>query len=65
MFHPYGDITFTGEGLQILTYTRHSVNSEGSLAAVSQKDIYTGHLKGPVRLTPNAPAPRSQDVDKI
>ena len=23
IFHPYGDITIVGEGLQILTYARH------------------------------------------
>ena len=23
-FHSYGDVTITGEGLQILTYARHS-----------------------------------------
>ena len=33
-FHSYGDVSITGEGLQILTYARHScpLNSEGSLA---------------------------------
>ena len=30
--HSYGDITITGEGLQILTYTWHSGCSEGYLA---------------------------------
>ena len=32
--HSYGDVTIAGEGLQILTYARHSwpVSSEGSLA---------------------------------
>ena len=24
IFHSYGDVTITGEGLQILTYARHS-----------------------------------------
>ena len=34
MFHSYGGIAITGEGLQILTYARHSwpLSSEGSLA---------------------------------
>ena len=34
IFHSYGDVTITGEGLQILTYARHSwpLSSEGSLA---------------------------------
>ena len=33
VFHSIGDVTITGEGLQILTYTRHSwsLSSEGSL----------------------------------
>ena len=32
-FHPYGDVTATGEGLHILTFTRHwwPLNSDGSL----------------------------------
>ena len=32
--HLYGDVTITGEGLQSLTYARHSwpLSSEGSLA---------------------------------
>ena len=34
IFHTYGDVTMTGEGLQILTYARHSwpLSSKGSLA---------------------------------
>ena len=34
IFHSYGDVTITTEGLLILTYTRHSwqLSSEGSLA---------------------------------
>ena len=34
IFHPYGDVIIIGEGLQILTYTRHSwpLSSEDSLA---------------------------------
>ena len=48
IFHSYDDVTITGEGLQILTYARHSwpLSSEGSLASV-----YNGHLRGPVTLT--------------
>ena len=43
IFHSYGDVTITGEGLQILTYTRHywSLSSEGSLACHTYCD--TGH----------------------
>ena len=42
-FHSYGDVTITGEGLQILTYARHSwpLSSEGSLACHTYCD--TGH----------------------
>ena len=42
-FHSYGDVTIIGEGLQILTYARHSwpLNSEGSLA--SHTYCGTGH----------------------
>ena len=34
IFHTYGDVTITGEGLQILTYARHlwPLSREGSLA---------------------------------
>ena len=34
IFHSYGDVTITSEGLQILNYARHSwlLSSEGSLA---------------------------------
>ena len=34
IFNSYGDVTFAGEGLQILTYAQHScpLSSEGSLA---------------------------------
>ena len=28
-FHSYGDVTITGEGLQILTYVRHSLSLSG------------------------------------
>ena len=50
-FHSYGDVTSAGEGLQILTYARHSwlLNSEGSLSCHTYCE--TGHLRGPVKLT--------------
>ena len=43
IFHSYGDVTITGERLQILTYARHSwpLSSEGSLACHTYCD--TGH----------------------
>ena len=43
-FYSYGDVTITDEGLQILTYARHSspLSSEGSLACHTYCD--TGHL---------------------
>ena len=43
IFHSYGDVTIAGEGLQILTYARHSwlLGSEGSLACHTYYD--TGH----------------------
>ena len=43
IFHSYGDVTFASEGLQILTYARHSwpLSSEGSLAWHTYCD--TGH----------------------
>ena len=43
IFHSYGDVTITGEGLQILTYARHSwpFISKGSLAYHTICD--TGH----------------------
>ena len=43
MFHSYKDVTITGEGLQILTYARHSwpFSREGSLACNAQCN--TGH----------------------
>ena len=43
IFHSYGDVTVAGEGLQILTYARHSwpLSSEISLACNTYCD--TGH----------------------
>ena len=44
IFHSYGDVIITCEGLQILTYARHSwpLSSESSLACHTYCD--TGHL---------------------
>ena len=57
-FHSYGDVTITGEGLQILNHARHSwpLSSEGSLACHTycETSVYNGHLRGPVTLTPIA-----------
>ena len=43
IFHPYGDVNIIGEGLQILTYAKHSLplSSEGSWACHNYCD--TGH----------------------
>ena len=43
IFNPYGDVTNTGEGLQILTIARHSwsFRSAGSLACHTYRDM--GH----------------------
>ena len=43
IFHSYGDVSITREGLQILTYAQHSrpLSSEGSLACHTYCD--TGH----------------------
>ena len=50
-FRSYGDVTSTGERLQILTYARHSqpLSSEGSLACHNDcvLSVYDGHLRGP------------------
>ena len=59
IFHSYGDVTIACEGLQILTYARHSwpLSSEGSLTCHTHCDgppFYNGHLRGPVTLTSNA-----------
>ena len=53
-FHPIGDVTITGEGLQSLTYARHllPLNIEGSLAChtyypikmVISEDSWHSHL---------------------
>ena len=60
IFHSYGDVTITGEGLQILTYARHSwsLSREDSLACHTYCDtghpFNKGHLRVPVTLTPIA-----------
>ena len=43
VFHSYGDVNITGEGLQILTYARHfwPFSNESSLACHTYCD--TGH----------------------
>ena len=43
-YHLFEDVTMIGEGLQILTYARHSwpLSSQGSLACQTYRD--TGHL---------------------
>ena len=43
IFHSYGDVVITGEGLQIFTFARHSwpLSSEVSLACHNYRD--TGH----------------------
>ena len=40
VFHSYGDVTITGEGFQIFTYTQHSwsLSSDGSLACHTYYD---------------------------
>ena len=52
IFHSFGDVTITGEGLQILTYARHlwPLSSEDSLACQTYCD--TGYLF--ITLTPIA-----------
>ena len=57
ILHSYGDVTITCEGLQILTYARHSwpLSIKGSLSCHTYCDIghpfIVGHLQGPVTLT--------------
>ena len=47
IFHSYGDVIITGEGLQILTYTPHSwpKTSNGSLACHSYCDLGLSRLR--------------------
>ena len=57
-FHSCWDVTFAGEGLQTLTYTRHSwpLSSEGSLTCHTHCGLsfITFYLRGPETLTPTA-----------
>ena len=55
IFHSFGDVTIPGEGLHILTCTRHSwpLSSEGSLKC-HRPTLYNYHHRGPVTLTPVA-----------
>ena len=48
IFHSYGDVTITSEGLHILTFSRHSwpLINEGSLACHTYCDT-VHHLRGP------------------
>ena len=54
IFHSYGDVTITGEGLQILTYSSALMAIEQwGFLSVSQllchgASIYNGHVRGPV-----------------
>ena len=45
--HTYWDVTIAGEGLQILTYARHSwpLNSEGSLTCHTHCDTCLPHTR--------------------
>ena len=59
IFHSYGDVTITGEGQQILTYSRHSwsLNIEGSLTCntycdTEQPFIMQVYIRIPVTLPP-------------
>ena len=57
IFHSYGDVTITDEGLKIFTYARHlwPLSSERSLACQNLlwhgASVYDGNLQGPVTLT--------------
>ena len=58
IFHSFGDVTITGEGVQ-MTYARalRTLSSEGSLACdirLYWSSVYNGHLRGPVTLAPNS-----------
>ena len=51
IFHSYGDVTNAGEGLQILTYARHSwpLRNGGLLTCHCLRHgptVYNGHLRG-------------------
>ena len=58
IFHLYGDVTIAGEGLQVLTYVRHSWSfQQWGFFSVPHllwhgASVYNGHLPGPVTLSP-------------
>ena len=55
IYHSNGEVTITGDGLQILFGTHAHVSSEGSLASYAYCDTrhpFKGHLRGPVTPTP-------------
>ena len=43
IFHSYGDVTITGEGLQNLTYARHSWTNEQWVFFACHTNCDTGH----------------------
>ena len=58
LFDSYGDVTITGEGLQILNHARYSwpLISEGFLAChtlLHGTSVKNGHPRGIVTLTPD------------
>ena len=61
IFHSYGDVTITGEELQILTYVRHAwpcIEQWGFFSVPyllwHGTSVYNGCLQGPMTLTPIA-----------
>ena len=44
IFHSYGDVTITGEGLQILTYARHFCLFSSVVSLVCHTYCNKGHL---------------------
>ena len=52
IFHSYGDASITGEGLQMLTYSRHFFSVPHLL--LHEASVSNGHLRGPLTLTPIA-----------
>ena len=49
-FYSYGDVTNTGEGLQILNDLCSTLKTIEQYRLI----VYNGHLRGPVTLTPMA-----------
>ena len=49
IFHSYGDASITGEGLQMLTYSRHFFSVLHLL--LHEASVSNGHLRGPLTLT--------------